>query len=646
MFFYNYSPFYPPLLIHLQLGFIIFLFLLNFHVTPLSFNFTSFDPSNQDIKCEGDAASLDSVLQLNKYEVEQTGHATYGELLHLWDKASGNLADFTTNFTFSIDSQYNEKYADGFAFFLAPPQFRIPDVQGGGGGGGLGLAYGNQTLNSTDNPFVAVEFDTYINIFDKEEAEHVGINVNSLVSSKSGRFFSNVMQGGMMNAQISYNSSSQNLCVYYTGVENSISYQRELCCEIDLREYLPEWVSFGFSAATGKYYEFHTIHSWSFIARLENDDIQPSSSPPNSHKKHGMPIWLLVVVCILSLSVIVFSIIIIFPLIVKKNERKQEDTIHVTEQEFETATGAKKISYEDLDRATNNFDEQAKLGEGGFSTVYKGFWSEKNLHVAVKKLNNVSIQGLQNYVSEVIITSKLNHQNLIKLIGWCHDREQLLLVFEYMPNLSLEHHLFNGSSLLKWVERYKILQGLASALHYLHQGCSRCVLHRDIKSSNVLLDSNFNAKLSDFGLARIVHHDAKSQTLEGWTNGYEAPECHQTGKSGKESDVFSFGVVALEIACGRRPFVQMEDGNQVRIVKWVWDHYEKGNLLDAADPRLTGEFDDNQMKRLMMLGLWCAHPRFSHRPSIGEALKVLNFEATPLSSHQNFLLLQFHQFHL
>ncbi|KAF2320606.1 hypothetical protein GH714_028964 [Hevea brasiliensis] len=552
MFFYNYSPFYPPLLIHLQLGFIIFLFLINFHVTPLSFNFTSFYPSNQDIKCEGDAASLDSVLQLNKYEVEQTGHATYGELLHLWDKASGNLADFTTNFTFSIDSQYNEKYADGFAFFLAPPQFRIPDVQGGGGGGGLGLAYGNQTLNSTDNPFVAVEFDTYINIFDKEEAEHVGINVNSLVSSKSGRFFSNVMQGGMMNAQISYNSSSQNLCVYYTGVENSISYPRELCCEIDLREYLPEW----------------------------------------------------------------------------KNERKQEDTIHVTEQEFETATGAKKISYEDLDRATNKFDEQAKLGEGGFSTVYKGFWSEKNLHVAVKKLNNVSIQGLQNYVSEVIITSKLNHQNLIKLIGWCHDREQLLLAFEYMPNLSLEHHLFNGSSLLKWVERYKIVQGLASALHYLHQGCSRCVLHRDIKSSNVLLDSNFSAKLSDFGLARIVHHDAKSQTLEGWTNGYEAPECHQTGKSGKQSDVFSFGVVALEIACGRRPFVQMEDGNQVRIVKWVWDHYEKGNLLDAADPRLSGEFDGNQMKRLMMLGLWCAHPRFSHRPSIGEALKVLNFEAT------------------
>ncbi|KAF2320596.1 hypothetical protein GH714_028822 [Hevea brasiliensis] len=168
-----------------------------------------------------------------------------------------------------------------------------------------------------------------------------------------------------------------------------------------------------------------------------------------------------------------------------------------------------------------------------------------------------------------------------------------------MPNQSLDSHLFKGTRLLKWEERYKIAQGLASALHCLHEGLEQCVLHRDIKSSNVLLDSEFNPKLADFGLARIVRHDAKSQTVEGMTNGYEAPECHQTGKSSKMSDVYSFGVVALEIACGRKAFVQMDDGNH------------------------------DQMERLMMVGLWCAHIDFSHRPSAGEALEALNFNASP-----------------
>ncbi|KAF2321552.1 hypothetical protein GH714_000390 [Hevea brasiliensis] len=201
----------------------------------------------------------------------------------------------------------------------------------------------------------------------------------------------------------------------------------------------------------------------------------------------------------------------------EKVKEVESFTAQLTEQEFETATGAKMMSSSEMVSATNNFDEKNKLGEGGFSAVYKGFLKSK--YIAVKKFKRVSIHGLKYYASEVMITGKLKLENLIKLI-----------------------------------------------------------------------DSNFNAKLADFGLSRLVSHDAKS--LEGWTNGYEAPECHQTGKSSKMYDVYSFGVVALEIACGRRAFVQMDDGNHVRLVKWVWDYYEQGNLL----MQLTKDYAENLLR--------------------------------------------------
>ncbi|XP_057990330.1 L-type lectin-domain containing receptor kinase IX.1-like [Hevea brasiliensis] len=444
------------------------------------------------------------------------------------DKRTGIVTDFNTHFSFVINSLNNVAYGDGMAFFMAPQGSKIPAQLTHGST--LGLTSDGDELNSTSNPFVAIEFSIFRDNWDPPY-DHVGIDANSMKCVKNEKWLSDVRKEKLNDAWISYNSSTKTLSVVFTGIGNS------------------------------------------------------------------------------------------------KVKEDESFTAQLTEQEFETATAAKMMPYGELNSATYNFDEKNKLEEGGFSAVYRGFLMFK--YIAVKKFKRVSIHGLKHYASEVMITGKLKHENLIKLIGWCYEKEQLLLVFEYMPNLSLDYHLFKGTKLLKWVERYKIALGLASALHYMHQGCERCVLHRDIKSSNVLLDSNFNAKLADFGLARLVSHDAKSQTLEGWTNGYEAPECHQTGKSSKMSDVYSFGVVALEIACGRRAFVQMDDGNHVRLVKWVWDHYERDNLLEAADQRLCGKFDENQMKRLMMVGLWCAHPGFSHRPSAGEALEVLKFNAAP-----------------
>jgi serine/threonine protein kinase len=173
-----------------------------------------------------------------------------------------------------------------------------------------------------------------------------------------------------------------------------------------------------------------------------------------------------------------------------------------------------------------------------------------------------------------------------------------------MPNGSLDSHLFTEESLLIWATRYKVAQGLASALLYLHEEWEQCVVHRDLKLSNIMLDSNFNAKLGDFGLASFVDHVKGSQTtVLVDTMGYMAPECVTTGNASKESDVYSFGIVALEIACGRKPIKTNAPQDQVVLVEWVWELYGIGKVLEATDPRLDGDFDEQQMERLMIVGL-------------------------------------------
>jgi serine/threonine protein kinase len=237
------------------------------------------------------------------------------------------------------------------------------------------------------------------------------------------------------------------------------------------------------------------------------------------------------------------------------------------EDEFERGTGPKRFRYGELAVATGNFSDTQKLGEGGFGSVYRGFLEDMDLHVAIKRVSKGSKQGRKEYASEVRIISRLRHRNLVQLIGWCHGGGELLLVYELMPNGSLDHHLYSSShgGLLPWPVRHEIVLGLGSALLYLHEEWEQCVVHRDIKPSNVMLDASFHAKLGDFGLARLVDHGRGSHTtvLAG-TMGYMDPECMVTGRANAESDVYSFGVVLLEIACGRRPLVPRHGVGMVR----------------------------------------------------------------------------------
>ncbi|XVE49434.1 hypothetical protein DITRI_Ditri01bG0082000 [Diplodiscus trichospermus] len=598
----------------------------------------------RDINYEGNAATADGVIQLtinqkNKGLNGSVGRVTYYKPMHLWDNSSGNLvlADFSCQFSFVIDSLNSSHRADGFAFFLAPNGSQIPPLSGGGF---LGLESGNPTYNSE---FVAVEFDTYQNRWDPfGMSDHLAIDLNSVQKPLNHVQWSwiDTVKGGKVDAFISYNSSTKNLSVFLLDADDSShKNSSSLFGILDLSKFLPEWVSFGFSGTTGSLFEIHTIYSWKFSSSLQvaiNTTVAPapatSPTTPPVNKRRKSRTWLWVVLGIVGgifalLPVLSF---VLFFCYMKKYRSNQYSTMFAN-VENEMVIAPRKFSYKELRFATSNFADEGLLGEGGFGKVYLGFLRDMNCNIAVKKITPQSQQGVKEYASELRTISRLRQRNLVQLIGWCQDNQELLIVYEFLPNKSLDYHLFREPCLLTWEKRYKIAMDLASALFYLQEECEQCVLHRDIKSSNVLLDLSFNAKLGDFGLARLVDHGQGSRTtiLFG-TDGYVAPECLETYKSIKESDVYSFGIVLLEIASGRQAIAVIDrNGKKCRtkLVEWVWELYGGDSIFDAADRRLSDNYDKEQMERLLLVGLACAHPDYFARPSITQVVDILGFKA-------------------
>uniref|UniRef100_A0A2N9HPX2 non-specific serine/threonine protein kinase n=1 Tax=Fagus sylvatica TaxID=28930 RepID=A0A2N9HPX2_FAGSY len=622
----------PKLLIQ-YLMITIFLFLINPCATQIFFNYTDFSQTNNKNKpviLKGNATISGSVIQLTPDAVDNWGRVIYPKHMQLWDKKSGELSNFNTKFSFIIDSHGKDRYSDGLTFFLASPDFPKPSPTDGTG---LGLLSRKQLSDPSflaANKFVAVEFDTFQNDGWDPPAdpvrEHVGININDIKSQNSTPWYCTIKENRTYSVSINYDSSNQNFSVTFTGFNNDSSpIQQHLSSIVNLTEHLPGFVEFGFSSSTGLISESHVLCSWSFVST----SVFQKSPPPNKTKdelKKKLVVGLSVGACIL-----ISGLVLVWLIYTRKWCRGKEEELGFVlsmDNEFERSIGPKKFSYNELVCATNNFAEENKLGEGGFGGVYKGHLRDLNSYVAIKRVSRGSTQGLKEYAAEVKSISRLRHRNLVQLIGWCHEKKDLLLIYEFMSSGSLDSHLFKGKSLLTWAVRYNIARSLASALLYLHEEWEQCVLHRDIKSSNVLLDSNLNAKLGDFGLAKLVDHGNGSQTTNtAGTMGYMAPECVFSGRASKESDVYSFGVVALEIACGRKAIESTTEENEISMIEWVWDLYGTGNILKATDPRLCGDFNEQQMERLMVVGLWCAHPDYTARPSIRKVIHVLDFDA-------------------
>ncbi|GJM99025.1 hypothetical protein PR202_ga16084 [Eleusine coracana subsp. coracana] len=300
-------------------------------------------------------------------------------------------------------------------------------------------------------------------------------------------------------------------------------------------------------------------------------------------------------------------------------------------------SGPRRYRHCELAAATHGFSEQGKIGRGGFGSVYQGYLPDKDCHVAIKVLSQESsVQGVKEFESEVKVMSRLRHRNIVQLLGWCDGPKDLSLVYEFMSNGSLDKHLYdNPWRILSWSERYNIALGVGSAMLYLHTECEQCVVHGDIKPANIMLNSSFQAKVGDFGLARLLEHGADSQTTQvvAGTIGYIDPELVNNRRRSAKSDVYSFGILLLEIACGRRlssSKAVLSNGASVHLLNWVRYMYQQNSILEVADRRLDGEFHEHQMNRVLVTGLWCAHRDQSQRPSIAQAMDVLRREEAEL----------------
>ncbi|CAJ1936164.1 unnamed protein product [Sphenostylis stenocarpa] len=604
-----------------------------------SFEYPNFSSTYiKQLMLEGNASTAGSAIKLTVNATDPSnmfgtaGRVTHPVQINLRDKNSNEPRDFVTNFSFAVSSN-KSSYGDGLAFFLASPNLPSTNdmVQLRGGSLGIGLTDGRQELHPRGYQFVAVEFDTYTNPWDPVGA-HVGININDMNSKIHETWWMNITQDEVnCNCSIVYDSRNNILNVYFTGyifIDGKVTQTTQhLSFPINITQQLPDSVIIGISAATGKYYEEHTLLSWSFSAT-------PSTKDDPKKERKVIIIKMLEGIGIgAGLFFIMFGLVHILLWRMAKGREVDHTSEAISDtnmdDEFQMSSGPKKISYHELATATNNFEETQKLGQGGFGGVYKGYFKDSNTYAAIKRISADSKQGVKQYTAEVMIISQLRHKNLVKLTGWCHKKNDFLLIYEYMENGSLDSHLFRGESILSWEVRYSIALGLASALLYLQEECEKCVLHRDIKSSNIMLDSNFNPKLGDFGLARLVDHDKGSETTDvAGTMGYLAPEYMNTGQARKESDIFSFGVVVLEIATGRKAIHHKHMEGEVSVVEWVWGLYGLRNLLAAVDPNLHGEFDEQQMECLLIVGLWCANPDSASRPPVRQVINVLNSEAS------------------
>lgn len=305
-----------------------------------------------------------------------------------------------------------------------------------------------------------------------------------------------------------------------------------------------------------------------------------------------------------------------------------------TGEELKVASQLRKFTFNELKSATRNFRPESLLGEGGFGCVFKGINGTgttpvkpgTGLTVAVKTLNHDGLQGHKEWLAEVNFLGDLLHPNLVKLIGYCIEDDQRLLVYEFMPRGSLENHLFRRALPLPWSIRMKIALGAAKGLAFLHEEAERPVIYRDFKTSNILLDVDYNAKLSDFGLAKDGPEGDKTHvsTRVMGTYGYAAPEYVMTGHLTSKSDVYSFGVVLLEMLTGRRSMDKNRPNGEHNLVEWARPHLgERRRFYRLLDPRLEGRFSIKGAQKAAQLAAHCLNRDPKARPLMSEVVEAL-----------------------
>ncbi|XP_062103108.1 G-type lectin S-receptor-like serine/threonine-protein kinase At4g03230 [Humulus lupulus] len=318
----------------------------------------------------------------------------------------------------------------------------------------------------------------------------------------------------------------------------------------------------------------------------------------------------------------------------KRNIQELMDSCEFKEED-ETGIDLPFFTLESILAATNNFSDENKLGQGGYGPVYKGKFPGGK-EIAIKRLSSVSRQGLQEFKNEVVLIAKLQHRNLVRLRGYCIEKEEKILLYEYMPNKSLDSFIFDDTKreLLNWEIRFDIIMGIARGLLYLHQDSRLRIIHRDLKSSNVLLDHAMNPKISDFGLARMVGgNQAEDNTSRVvGTYGYMSPEYALEGSFSVKSDVFSFGVLLLEIVSGKRCTRFVHSEKHLSLLSYAWTLWSENKVLELMDQTLQESCKEDQFIKCVNIGLLCVQEDPSDRPNMSNIVTMLDSDPATLPS--------------
>ena len=586
----------------------------------------------------GSATVESRILTLTNDTNFLIGRALYPQKIPTKKPNSSYVYPFSTSFIFSMVPYKNTLPGHGMVFIFVP----FTGIEGATSSQNLGLL--NYTNGNSKSHVFGVEFDVFKNQeFDDISANHVGIDMNSLKSveahdagywpnsqgsnnTNSGaqdeKSFKELKLNNGENYQvwIDYSDSLINVTMAPVGLARP---QRPLLSvPLNLSEVFEDEMYVGFTSSTGQLVQSHKLLAWSFsnsnfsLSEMLITTGLPSFVLPKSSivRSKGF---------IAGVTVGGFFVIGLGALFwIKRQRRRARERGEMEEWELEY--WPHRISYQEIEAATKGFSEENVIGVGGNGKVYKGVLKGGGAEIAVKCISHEN-DGMREFLAEISSLGRLKHRSLVGLRGWCkREKGSFMLVYDYMENGSLDKWVFecDESKMLSYEDRIRILKDVASAVLYLHEGWEAKVLHRDIKASNVLLDKDMNGRLGDFGLARMHDHgQVPNTTRVVGTVGYLAPEVIRSGRASAQTDVFGFGVLILEVMCGRRP---IEEGKPP-LEEWAWQFMVQGQLLNALDERLRarGGFDEEEVEKVLHLGLLCAYPDPSARPSMRQVVKVL-----------------------
>ncbi|XP_047155548.1 G-type lectin S-receptor-like serine/threonine-protein kinase At1g11330 [Vigna umbellata] len=370
--------------------------------------------------------------------------------------------------------------------------------------------------------------------------------------------------------------------------------------------------------------------------RLANSEFQSSNAQEHTNKRIAKE--LIIGITAATAGPIIVAICVY---IVIRRHHSRKGTAKDSGSEKHLVTAVQKpakldelplFEFEVVENATNSFHLANTLGKGGFGPVYKGLLPDGQ-EIAVKRLSRASGQGVEEFMNEVMVISKLQHRNLVKLLGCCIEGDEKMLIYEFMPNKSLDAFIFDPlrRKLLDWTKRFTIVEGVARGLLYLHRDSRLKIIHRDLKASNILLDADMNPKISDFGLARIYkgEDEVNTKRVVG-TYGYMSPEYAMEGLFSEKSDVYSFGVLLLEIISGKRNTSFRNDDQSLSLIGYAWNLWNEDNIRLLVDPEISASGSENHILRCIHIAFLCVQEVAKTRPTMTTVLSMLNSEISHL----------------